>query len=430
MEGIFGRGTFAKYRCRARRPWLSEEIDPAGCVTTGQRPRELRAVQRGASNLYFPVIESALDIPPWSDQLQQAVGVYWSDIVSVESADDRKVFIGILAKAGLAEILDRLGMTAAQLATAIEERLAGLDDLSGEDLRLEEYRKLTCGIDTPKDDAQEFEIRNVVVPERLKNVVGRLVRVTRLREVRALTGFTRIYPPGADASSDKAPISSARMRWLPAIEVRGEGVFVTLRADALTEWEQREQVQDRVRALRVSAENDWKDRYGDVPFPVPLTPRFILIHVLAHAVIRELTLECGYSTASLRERLYVSEGDAGMAGVLVYTSTPDSDGTLGGLERQGLAKRFNRVFVRALRAMEWCSSDPLCSEGVIGGLDSFSLAACHACCLLPETACEHYNRYLDRALLAGTPGKPGVGFFRTLLQEQYDGADVASTDPA
>jgi hypothetical protein len=141
----------------------------------------------------------------------------------------------------------------------------------------------------------------------------------------------------------------------------------------------------------------------------------VLLHTLAHALIRQLTLECGYSTASLRERLYISDGEAGMCGALIYTSTPDCDGTLGGLERQGLPKRFETVFINAVRALEWCSSDPLCIEGAIGGLDTFNLAACHACCLAPETSCEHYNRYLDRALLTGTPDSAETGFFRSLL---------------
>jgi hypothetical protein len=431
MEGIFGKTTFSGFRCKARRPWLREETDPVGCGTApGLRVPELRAVQRGASNLYFPNIQSALDIPPWSDQLQQTIGVYWSDIVNVASPEERRMFIGILARNALADALVRLRMTAAQLAGAIEQRLAGLDAVSGEDLRLEEYRKLGSGVDTASEDDQEFEIRNESVPTRLAGVLEKLVRVTRLREVRALTGFTRIHPPGGEGASAMAPISSTKTRWLPAIEVRGEGIFFTFNMSGLQGWEERTDVTERIGRLRTAAEGDWTERYPDVPFPLSLTPRFVLLHTVAHAVIRQLTLECGYSTASLRERLYVSEGDAGMCGVLVYTSTPDSDGTLGGLERQGLPQRFERAFVNAISSLEWCSSDPLCIEGVIGGLDTFSLAACHACCLAPETSCEHYNRYLDRALIVGAPDMLEVGFLRSLLPGEPDGQNVAAPTSA
>jgi hypothetical protein len=416
MEGVFGRTTFQGLRCRARRPWLSEEKDPAGCgITAGQPVPELRAVQRGASNLYFPAIQSALDIPPWSDQLQHTLGEYWAPIAEMASAADRRAFVLVLARTVLADALTQLRMTADQLAGTIEERLSGLEATSGEDLRLDEYRKLSCGIDTAREEDQEFEIRNQRVPEGLDRLLKRLVRVTRLREVRALTGFTRIHPAGEEAESTRAPISSRKMRWLPAIEVRGEGIFFSLEPHALQVWERRPAVTERIAQLATEVEKDWSERYPDTPVPLSITPRFVLLHTLAHALIRQLTLECGYSTASLRERLYISDGEAGMCGALIYTSTPDCDGTLGGLERQGLPKRFETVFINAVRALEWCSSDPLCIEGAIGGLDTFNLAACHACCLAPETSCEHYNRYLDRALLTGTPDSAETGFFRSLL---------------
>jgi len=365
--------------------------------------------------MYFPSIQSALDIPPWSDQLQQTLGVYWSDIVNVTSPPERRTFIGILARNALADALERLRMTPPQLADAIEQRLAGLEATSGEDLRLDEYRKLASGVDTLKDEEREFEIRNERVPAGLARNLTKLVRVTRLREVRALTGFTRIHPPGGDGGSTLAPISVRQPRWLPAIEVRGEGIFFTLDAPSLRAWEQIPSVVARVAPLTAAAEADWRSRHPGLPFPLDVSPRFVLVHTLAHAVIRQLTLDCGYSTASLRERLYASGGEASMSGVLVYTSTPDSDGTLGGLERQGLPERFEVALRNAVRSLEWCSSDPLCIEGAIGGLDTFNLAACHACCLAPETSCEHYNRYLDRALLVGTPDEPGIGFFRSLL---------------
>jgi hypothetical protein len=416
MEGIFGRDTFKAFPCKARRPWLSVSKDPAGCGgVEGQPAPVVKAVQRGASNLYFPAIQSALDIPPWSDQLQQTIGVYWSDIVHVASAAERRTFIGILARNALADALHQLGMTADQLAEAIEERLAGLDATSGEDLRLDEYRKLASGVDTAKEDEQEFEIRNALVPAGLTPFVKKLVRVTRLREVRALTGFARIHPPGGDSAAILAPIAVKEMRWLPAIEVRGEGIFLTLDPSAVRTWEQQARVAERIARLEKAVREDWEARHPALPFTLNVSPRFVLVHTLAHALIRQLTLDCGYSTASLRERLYVSEGEAGMCGLLIYTSTPDSDGTLGGLERQGLPQRFEPAFLNAVRALEWCSSDPLCIEGAIGGLDTFNLAACHACCLAPETSCEHYNRYLDRALLVGAPDLPETGFFRSLL---------------
>ena len=159
---------------------------------------------------------------------------------------------------------------------------------------------------------------------------------------------------------------------------------------------------------------EWRRRYGEGEPVWQITPRYLLAHTFAHVLMRQLTLECGYSTAALRERLYVSDGNDGMAGLLIYTATSDSDGTLGGLQRQGEAHRIQRAVEAAIAAMEWCSSDPLCIEGMIAGSDGLSLAACHACVLAPETACEQYNRFLDRAVLVGLPGAPDVGFFSPL----------------
>jgi len=137
--------------------------------------------------------------------------------------------------------------------------------------------------------------------------------------------------------------------------------------------------------------------------------------------MRQLTLDCGYSSTALKERLYVGEADANvdtrMAGLLIYTATADDDGTLGGLQREGTPERMGRTVEAAVRAQAWCSSDPLCIEDLLAGVGGMSLAACHACVLSPETSCEEFNQFLDRALLVGTPMKSSLGFFTGLMDE-------------
>src|SRR5262249_34453494 len=153
------------------------------------------------------------------------------------------------------------------------------------------------------------------------------------------------------------------LEWLPAIEIRGEGVFLQLNGDRLTAWEQRPEVLARVARVSESWKIECNRRNPDEPRPFPATPRLLLIHSLAHALSGQLTLECGYSSASRRERLYVSEGSDGMAGLLIYTGAPDSDGTLGGLQRRSSPDLLGPSVVAAIRSMEWCSSDPLCIAG-------------------------------------------------------------------
>ena len=407
MDGVFSARAWHGFQCRGRRPWL------AGTDETCDS--EPRALQRGASNLYFPVLESALSIPPWSDALQEALGVYWTPIIRTEP-EDRATFIRILAQGELEPVLNELGLNPEELAQQIEDRIARYRDDAILNIRQEEYRQFVLGADTADRDAREFEVRSVSLPDSLRFYFSRVVRVVRLREVRALKGFTRINPPGDEDSPDIAAIAVGQPGWLPAVEVRGEGIFLAFNQETLHPWEVLDIVQDRARKVQAAWHVEWRNRYGEGDPAWSITPRYLLVHTFAHALMRQLTLECGYSTAALRERLYVSDGDDGMAGLLIYTATSDADGTLGGLQRQGESHRIERAVEAAVRAMEWCSSDPLCIEGLIAGSDGLSLAACHACVFAPETACEEYNRFLDRSLLVGSPNSSDAGFFFPLLR--------------
>ena len=408
MDGIFSTRTWRGFECHGRRPWLAASDEACAC--------DPRALQRGASNLYFPVIESALSIPPWSDALQEALGVYWNPIVKLPP-EPRNTFIHGLTQSGdLAPVLREFALGTEELVQQIEDRITRYNDNAILDIRREEYRQLAFGTDTAGRDAREFEVRNVPVPDSLRQFLSRIVRAVRLREVRALKGFTRINPPGDEDSPDIAAIAVGKPGWLPAVEVRGEGIFLAFNQEALRQWEVHDGVVERARSVHEARRIEWKQRYGEGEPASRITPRYLLAHTFAHALMRQLTLECGYSSAALRERLYVSDENDGMAGLLIYTATSDSDGTLGGLQRQGEAHRIERAVETAVRAMEWCSSDPLCIEGMITGSDRLSLAACHACVLAPETACEEYNRFLDRGVLVGLPEAPEVGFFSPLIR--------------
>jgi hypothetical protein len=149
----------------------------------------------------------------------------------------------------------------------------------------------------------------------------------------------------------------------------------------------------------------------------PISPQFVLLHTFAHVVINQLAYDCGYGSASLRERLYCDLADPAnpMCGVLIYTASGDSEGSMGGLVRQASQGLFENIVIRAIQKADWCSSDPICIESHGQGAENCNLAACHSCCLLPETSCEEGNRLLDRALLVGTPGEPDIGFFSALI---------------
>jgi hypothetical protein len=210
----------------------------------------------------------------------------------------------------------------------------------------------------------------------------------------------------------------AAQDWLPASVVYGEGIFLELDEQRLRAWETQNAnaLHQHLAHLR---ENYERARTARNLQPKRLTPRFILLHTLAHLLINRLTFECGYSSASLRERLYVSDNPAApMAGLLIYTAEGDAEGTMGGLVRMGQPRYFAPILRRALEAASWCSADPVCLE--MGaqhgqGPDSCNLAACHSCALLPETACEEFNRFLDRTLLIDTFANSRFGFFSPLV---------------
>jgi hypothetical protein len=171
-------------------------------------------------------------------------------------------------------------------------------------------------------------------------------------------------------------------------------------------------VVSRIKALNSRYNAARKAKNADIP-EKNITPEYVLIHTLAHVLINQFVFECGYGSSSLRERLYCNLTDTGkpMYGLLVYTASGDSEGTLGGLVRQGREGYLESTLYNAIEKARWCSSDPICIELDAQGPDGANLAACHSCCLLPETSCETGNRLLDRALLIGTLKDPNVGFF-------------------
>ena len=188
----------------------------------------------------------------------------------------------------------------------------------------------------------------------------------------------------------------------------GEGIFIKLREDILDAWETANENYYEPMRLRLEESNLECDNFS---------PRYVLLHTLSHLLIRQLSVECGYSGASIKERIYSTYPDSNlkMAGILLYTSSSDSDGSLGGLVRNALPETFERIFRNLLQEASWCASDPICTESKAQGYDSLNYAACHACTLLPETSCEIRNCLLDRGAVVGSLSDRSRGFFGMLF---------------
>ena len=254
----------------------------------------------------------------------------------------------------------------------------------------------------------------------LLGFVEKVCLVRKLRETRVLTGFSRLVPVQDPTSSQLLPMSERNdLNWLPATAVYGEGIFIQFEDEHLSNWVENVADKGRIEPLvstydqlrGVNANNDKKERQER-----GIMAKYVLLHTFAHSLIDQLSYECGYGNASLRERIYceVNSSEQSMQGILIYTASGDSEGTLGGLVRQGEPGFLDFTIERAIQRIQWCSSDPVCIESTGQGSSNANLAACHGCVLLPETSCETGNRLLDRGLLIGTPDNLGEGFFSVL----------------
>lgn len=421
LEGAFGSKAMVELgiKCRGRRPWLGDAASEPGCTAA---PRTL---QRGASAAWFPINRSSLSIPPWSESLQQRLNPHYDSLaVLLEEGTRESVLLRMIEKTdivddgrftpkeALAGLLRRRELESSELPDSDEVPMFE----SATELRREEYKQLSDGTGSVTRD-ENFECvqasaEGVPLPYGIK----RSMLVKRLREVRALQSFTRVsMPDPAGGDTRRAAVANGTVNWLPAIEVSGEGVFLAVDEQRLREWEQLPGPVARARQIRdnhTATLRDRAQRAGSLKLPgdivSPVTPRYVLLHTMAHVLINEWSLYCGYPAAALRERLYV---DKDMAGVLIYTATSDSAGSLGGVVAQGEHRKLHETLESALARSEWCSQDPPCMESEASGIDSLSLAACYACVLLPETSCETNNVFLDRAMLIGTPDDPATGFF-------------------
>ena len=399
--------------CPAERPWLGD-TDPEGC-----KRRPMTAL-RGSANLYFPAVASALTIPPWTDDFREklAQGGLWDALMDAQEDfaqdDDPEDYERSLKKIArrLARTLDPDTLTEADARARIDTVLtayAALPATAASEPMLRKEEWLQFRFHSEHRDDRTFETRAEVVPPHCAPWFDAFVRVPRLREVRALRGFTRRYPPNGTSEPPVAPLTSDA-KWLPVMETLGEGIFIALNEQSVADWERGKPVEDRAKELHLNWVADWRERYkrDDEP-PTTITPRLLLVHGMAHALMLELSITCGYGAASLQERLYVSEPgiDPPMAGLLIYTASSDSNGTLGGLEREGLSARLVGSLKRAVARMQWCSSDPLCLRGISTTSDTMNGAACHSCLFVSETSCELFNRSLDRAMMIGNGDMPG-----------------------
>lgn len=408
MSGAFSRDTGhgsaldkIGYKCSGNQPWLGEKAE-RGCG------KSLLVLQRGASNVWFADIVSSVYIP-WlpkyknqntKDCINKGVKKFASSTNAGE-IDVELIKKYVSAMKGIDEDIDS--------CQAVDEIIATLHNAGVENAVQtdDEYRKQEFDvlISTVGKPDNELYVKNYKASEYNNlHFLNSISLVHKLRETRVFTGFKRISPENTAAN-----ISIDNIPWLPAVKNSGEGIMFEFDYIALENWSKNPKVQSRVQII----ENNLRG-CGQIQ-QEKLNPIYILLHTFAHCLITALSNESGYSNASIREKIYCSkfsdDNAPQMAGILIYTASGDSEGSLGGLVRQGMSGRIEGVIQRVIHDAQWCAADPVCIQSPGQGQYGCNLAACHNCALLPETSCENKNMLLDRGLLIGTLDDNTIGYF-------------------
>jgi hypothetical protein len=402
--------------CRGRRPWL-DTPEPGGCSEL------LRFLTRTATNAYFPQVLTVISLPAAEDELTRLLAENWDSIGWIASEADAAAArrSNPLLRAALAGWDDREVM-----ARVNQLRSTGLQSLE-KTPKVAEYDLLASGLEEIGSDSPDARLhaRTLAREEwggdrpRLAPIAS-AVAVHRLREVSCLYGFTRFEaaPTASDGNLEELYLAvegaalASELDWLPAVEQLGEGIFLTFDADALVAWVNRPEAAARLEAL----ERGWdrwraQQTYGEkLQFP---GLGYYAIHGFSHALMSEIALDCGYPASALKERLYaLVDAETKRFGLLLYTASTGSQGTLGGLV--AVLPRLGAIAERALDRLALCSGDPICAEhdpDAHADERALSAAACHACLLVAETSCEARNLYLDRALVTATVSTAGAALF-------------------
>jgi Domain of unknown function (DUF1998) len=392
-------------RCDGARPWLGPAMKES-CDEMN------RLLVRTASNAYFPQRMSVISLPERIESIREAVSAAWDFL---EAAEDEADVAKERRKTKVRDALE--GVTDAEVWAEIQARRSPLS-IQEKSVKSAELETLIATSEQIAEDRPEGIYYARILPKANWSApwmdgIEKVVLVQRLREVMALVGFTRFEAAAPDTEGEldmgvRRADLARNVTWVPAVENRGEGVFLQFSQVAIENWLGKAAVIERAVQLRRGFDA-WKAEHGTSTRKFA-GPAYIMLHSFAHLLITTIALECGYPASSIRERIYALP-DIGY-GILLYTGSSDAEGTLGGMIEVG--RRISDTIRNALDLGALCSNDPVCSQHLPESPHerSFLLgAACHGCLLVAETSCEQQNDHLDRALVVRTVQGRKAEFF-------------------
>lgn len=410
--------------CRGDRPWLGRNARQECGLDENNRRIYNRLLVRSASNAYFAQTQSVISLPSADDDIKKAVGKVYEDYLQYAADVD-----GIKYERNKPQINQALeGFSNETVWQEVQRRKSGKPSEQKKIKQVEIETLLSqpdeIGEDLPDTD---FYARNLSLTDLSASLVpfiDRVVLIHRLREVLAQVSFTRFEPPFSDIDGElQLDVGTAALGldtdWFPAIEVKGEGVFISFKPAAIERWLTKPAVKHRGQELQKGF-RQWLSRRelklegtDDKPqYTFPGLP-YVMLHTLSHLLITSISLECGYSASAIKERVYAGESGYG---ILLYTGSSGSEGTLGGLIQIG--RKIEHHLKAALESGRLCSNDPVCAQHQPDEPHEERFrhgAACHGCVLISETSCEQGNEFLDRALVVDTVETSGTAFFPTPL---------------
>jgi hypothetical protein len=390
--------------CSGLRPWLYDGTEKNLTESCDQK---LLGVQKAASNVYFPILRNAIFVPTEST-LPENLTDFLNNPQYVDAVKQvihrQDICLSIIKSLGA--LNDENALQVFQILRQDTKN----EDLEYNEIKEIEFRALKKGNILDNRDFKCTAIEIDKFEGWFKECFSGVSLVEKLRDTRCLVGFTRVKPYDEINKKIRTLISqiSPKMDELPVDVIRGEGIFLEFNIKKLEQWRSLSGVENRLRSLpevKLDALRQYYRYPGD----------FIMMHTMAHLLMNELCLISGYNSAALRERIYSTSRDGQtMSGILIYTNSGDSEGSLGGLVRNGKPGNLEQLVRSSIQKADWCTSDPICNEVIPQGYEGSNLAACHNCCLLPETSCEFMNTSLDRGLLRGSISDNSFGFFKSL----------------
>ena len=399
MSGATQRENFDGMKCHGHHPFRpshkNEKCD-----------KLMIPSQRGASNVYFSVSRSAISIPPWVNPLYNLIDEHLQLIESYKED---------FGEMGVAKVYNKYfsAYTREEFDDALEKRLKDIKEFA--EIKQMEYDAITHHSDPAyASNKKHFKAEEETIPDYLKKYFQRVIRITRLREVKVLLGFTRVDAPDPDADVQANVVylnKGKTEKWLPAAEINGEGIFIEFNKATIDRWLNDE----KLKALSERYAECYKEFCESKGWTMTVLrdARYVLMHTFSHLLIKQMAMSSGYSSSAIRERIYF--GDK-MSGILLYTGSADKEGSLGGLVELGYINRLIPLMRDAFQEALLCTNDPECANNTPAGNNSNG-AACHSCCMISETACENGNRMLDRGLVVPINGREKQAYFNDLVVE-------------